>query len=180
MTRETARDLIYDFQGVMKAFILRFGGAFQLQSLFNHQGCTIMDCVLCQPLETYEVCSFQHWRVVVNYNQNKLGKCMVCLNRHDEDICNLRPDEIGELWEVIRKVKTALLSCFQPDHFNYAFLMNKDAHVHLHVIPRYRRTHIFSEIEFQDNDEVTKLELPEHVQKQIVAVLRSEFQERPT
>lgn len=139
-----------------------------------------MDCLLCQPLETCEVCSFLHWRVVVNYNQNKLGKCMICLNRHEEDICNLRPEEIAELWEVIRKVKTTLLACFQPDHFNYAFLMNRDAHVHLHVIPRYRRNRLFAEVEFQDNDEVTKVELPVHIQNQIVAILRDSLREMPS
>jgi diadenosine tetraphosphate (Ap4A) HIT family hydrolase len=26
---------------------------------------------------------------------------------------------------------------FAPDHLNYSFLMNADAHVHLHVVPRY-------------------------------------------
>jgi diadenosine tetraphosphate (Ap4A) HIT family hydrolase len=138
-----------------------------------------VDCVLCQPLETYEVCSFQYWRVVVNYNQNKLGKCMICLKRHDEDICNLSQDEVSELWDVIRKLKVALLACFQPDHFNYAFLMNQDAHVHLHVIPRYRQDRLFAEIDFQDNDEVTKLELPAQIEKQIVAILRNSFEEKP-
>ena len=98
---------------------------------------------------------------------------MICLKRHDEDICNLRQEEVSELWVVIRKLKVALLACFQPDHFNYAFLMNKDAHVHLHVIPRYRQNRLFGEIEFQDNDEVTKLELPTQTEKQIVAILRN-------
>lgn len=138
-----------------------------------------MDCVLCQPLEAYEVYSFQHWRVVMNNNQNKLGKCMICLKRHEEDICNLRPEEVGELWDIIRKVKVVLLTCFQPDHFNYAFLMNKDAHVHLHVIPRYRQNHRFAQMEFQDSDQVTKLELPAPIEKQIVTMLRDSLEGKP-
>ena len=31
----------------------------------------------------------------------------------------------------------ALTALFEPDQVNFAFLMNVDAHVHLHVIPRY-------------------------------------------
>jgi len=135
-----------------------------------------MNCVLCQPLEADEAHSFEHWRVVVNHNQNKLGKCMICLKRHDEDICNLSEDEIRELWSIIRNLKAVLISCFQPDHFNYAFLMNQDAHVHLHVIPRYRGKRTFAGVEFQDNDDITNQKLPEETQRQIVAVLRNAIQ----
>ena len=131
-----------------------------------------MECVLCQPLEADEVYFTDHWQVVVNYNQNKLGKCMVCLKRHDEDICNLSDEEVRDLWAIIRKLKVALTSCFQPDHFNYAFLMNQDAHVHLHVIPRYRGTRTFAGVEFQDNDAITERRLPEHIHRRIVAALR--------
>ncbi len=129
-------------------------------------------CVLCQPLEADEVYSTDHWRVVVNYNQNKLGKCMVCLKRHDEDICDLSEEEVHDLWAIIRKLKAVLMSCFQPDHFNYAFLMNQDAHVHLHVIPRYRETRTFARIEFRDSDAITEQRLPEHIHRQIVTALR--------
>ncbi|HUT15279.1 MAG TPA: HIT domain-containing protein, partial [Anaerolineae bacterium] len=86
----------------------------------------------------------------MNRNQNKLGKCMICLRRHDEDICNLSNREVRELWAVIRRVKAALESCFQPGHFNYSFLMNQDAHVHLHVIPRYHDMRVFAGFEFHD------------------------------
>jgi diadenosine tetraphosphate (Ap4A) HIT family hydrolase len=80
------------------------------------------------------------WRVVVNHNQDKLGKVMLSLGRHEEDVSNLTEAEVSALWAVMRRVKAALDACFQPDHYNYAFLMNQDRHVHLHVIPRYRDT----------------------------------------
>ena len=38
-----------------------------------------MKCALCQPLDTDEIGSTEHWRVVVNHNQDKLGKCMIRL-----------------------------------------------------------------------------------------------------
>ena len=45
-----------------------------------------------------------------------------------------------------------LLTAFQPDHFNYAFLQNQDRHVHCHVIPRYAGTRRFAGMEFTDPD----------------------------
>jgi diadenosine tetraphosphate (Ap4A) HIT family hydrolase len=51
--------------------------------------------------------------------------------------------------------------------------MNQDAHVHLHVIPRYQSKRMFARVEFQDNDEITNRKLPEAVQQEIVAALRN-------
>jgi diadenosine tetraphosphate (Ap4A) HIT family hydrolase len=52
----------------------------------------------------------------------------------------------GELiWAVDR-----LSRAFAPDDFSDAFLQNQDAHVHLHVIPRYVGVRRFGGIEFAD------------------------------
>ena len=110
--------------------------------------------------------------MVVNLNQNKLGKVMVCLNRHDEDICNLSEEEVRDLWTMIRRLRNALTSCFQPDRFNYSFLMNQDSHVHLHVIPRYRGERIFAEVEFLDSDDIIQRRPPEQTHREIFAALR--------
>lgn len=50
----------------------------------------------------------------------------------------------------IVRVTTGLRSLFQPDQFNYAFLMNVDAQVHLHVIPRYAAPRTWRGREFTD------------------------------
>ena len=131
-----------------------------------------MSCALCQLSEADQIYSTDHWRVVVNHNQNKLGKCMVCLRRHDQDICNLSDTEVCDLWTTIRRLKVALVRCFEPDHFNYAFLMNQDAHVHLHVIPRYHGPRVFAGIEFQDSEAISERRLPEHLQAQMMSILR--------
>ena len=123
-------------------------------------------------MEADQVYSAQHWRVVVNLNQNKLGKLMVCLNRHDEDICDLTEAEVLDLWIVIRKLKGALTSCFQPDHFNYSFLMNQDSHIHLHVIPRYRGIRTVVGIQFLDSEDITQRRLPENAHREVVTLLR--------
>lgn len=131
-----------------------------------------MTCVLCEPLTEDEVYTAEFWRVIVNYNQNKLGKVMVVLRRHDEDICNLTDEEVLELWAVLGRLKSALVSLFQADHFNYSFLMNLDAHVHLHVIPRYCSARSFAGIEFEDSDDIPVRRLPQSSHNEVVAALR--------
>ena len=105
------------------------------------------ECSLCGEMAG-ELGRTAHWRVVLNYNQDRLGKCFLVLDRHEEDVCNLTPEEQNDLWRCLRAAKNAISSCFQPDHFNYMFLMNQDAHVHLHVIPRYRTPRSFANIDF--------------------------------
>ena len=39
---------------------------------------------------------------------------------------------------------------FQPDLFNYASLGNEIRHLHIHVVPRYKKQRIFQGIEFID------------------------------
>ena len=110
------------------------------------------DCVLCGPLLTPIIHESRWWRMAVNRNQNLLGKLIVVLKRHEEDVTLLQTDEWIELRaEVVWAVKR-LRNAFAPDHFNYAFLQNQDRHVHLHVIPRYANARRFADIDFTDPD----------------------------
>ena len=93
------------------------------------------------------------WTMAVNRNQNLLGKTMLVANRSVESVTELTPDEWSDLLHQITRVTATLDELFNPDQYNHAFLMNADAHVHLHVIPRYcaeRRWHgqVFSDPHF--------------------------------
>jgi diadenosine tetraphosphate (Ap4A) HIT family hydrolase len=115
-----------------------------------------MKLILCSGCDSFHidprdlVGTWEHWHVVVNHNQNYLGKLMLVLRHHATDVTDLTPDEQAELWRLLGAVKTALLGAFQPDHFNYAFLMNLDAHVHMHIIPRYAQPQVFAGMTFTD------------------------------
>ncbi len=74
---------------------------------------------------------------MINRNQNLLGKVMLVLSRDCDDVRQLKDDEWLQLHRDIGRVTSALDSLFEPDHYNYSFLMNVDRQVHLHVIPRY-------------------------------------------
>jgi len=115
-----------------------------------------MKLILCSGCDNFHidprdlVGTWEHWHVVVNHSQNYLGKVMLVLRRHATDVTALTSDEQAELWWLLGHVRMALLGAFQPDHFNYAFLMNLDAHVHMHVVPRYAQRRVFAGTTFTD------------------------------
>ena len=77
------------------------------------------------------------WRVVLNRNQNLLGKVMLVLRRDAHDVLEVSPDEWRSFTDELRRVRAAVDSLFRPDAWNHAFLMNADAQVHCHAVPRY-------------------------------------------
>jgi diadenosine tetraphosphate (Ap4A) HIT family hydrolase len=92
----------------------------------------------------------EHWRLVLNRNQDLLGKCFLALRRHCEAVTDLTSHEWAELHAQLRATTQALRQTFHPDHFNYAFLQNQDRHVHLHVIPRYAAPRVLAGEIFPD------------------------------
>lgn len=96
-----------------------------------------MDCVLCSDELSPILADSRSWRLVLNHNQNLIGKCMLVTRRHVEAVDQLTAMEWNDLRHQLRRATVALRQATQPDHFNYAFLQNQDRHVHLHIIPRY-------------------------------------------
>ena len=90
------------------------------------------------------------WTLAVNRNQDLLGKAMVVLRRPCIAVDEVRFDEWMALRRELRRLVPALRSLFAPDQFNFAFLMNLDAQVHLHVIPRYAGSRQWHGREFKD------------------------------
>lgn len=109
-------------------------------------------CSLCDPGLGPVLATSFHWQLVLNRNQNLLGKCFWVLRRHLESVSGLTAAEWADLHPQLTRTTRALTSAFRPDHFNYSFLQNKDRHVHLHIIPRYRRPRVFMDLTFEDPD----------------------------
>ena len=107
-------------------------------------------CVLCSQTLEPILAEGEHWRLVLNRNQDLLGKCFLALRRHCEAVTDLTSQEWTELHAQLRVTTDALRQTFRPDHFNYAFLQNQDRHVHLHVIPRYATPRVLAGEVFAD------------------------------
>lgn len=110
------------------------------------------ECALCDPNLGPVIAASDHWQLVLNRNQNLLGKCFLALRRHLEAVPLLSPAEWTDLHQQLAQATEMLRLAFQPDHFNYAFLQNQDRHVHLHLIPRYQEPRRFADLVFEDPD----------------------------
>lgn len=109
-------------------------------------------CLLCDPQLGPVLSESPAWRIVLNRNQNLLGKCLIATRRHIEAVPVLSGAEWQDLHRQLARTTRELEAAFQPDHFNYAFLQNQDRHVHLHVIPRYASARTFAGRLFEDPD----------------------------
>jgi diadenosine tetraphosphate (Ap4A) HIT family hydrolase len=111
------------------------------------------DCFMCRAeFETPVIRESAFWRTFINRNQNLLGKTVIALKRHEEDVPLLREDEWRDLRTEVRWAVERIRAAFAPDHFNYSFLMNMDHHAHLHVIPRYIGSREVAGVVFTDAD----------------------------
>jgi diadenosine tetraphosphate (Ap4A) HIT family hydrolase len=90
------------------------------------------------------------WTIAVNHNQDLLGKTMVILNRPCAAVVEVDPTEWTALHTELRRLVPALTALFVPDQFNFAFLMNEKAQVHLHVVPRYATAREWCGLRFED------------------------------
>ncbi|MBD0329888.1 MAG: HIT family protein [Thermoleophilia bacterium] len=119
------------------------------------------DCFACRTeFATPVLHESTRWRTVVNRNQDLLGKTFIVLRRHEEEVARLTEGEWSELLAEVRWVTDRVRAAFEPDHFNYAFLMNVDRHVHLHVIPRYVESRTVAGVEFVDADYPSAYRVP--------------------
>ncbi len=109
-------------------------------------------CSLCGASLTPVLDECVHWQVRLNLNQNLLGKLIIVLRRHEEQVVALTADEWNALHNQVRLMTARLRAAFEPDHFNYAFLQNQDRHVHLHIIPRYAQPRDVAGHRFEDPD----------------------------
>lgn len=91
------------------------------------------------------------WTAAVNRNQNVLGKSMLVLRRPCTAVVDIDRHEWAALHGEIERMVSAIDALFAPDQFNFAFLMNVDSQVHLHVIPRYSTSRIWNGRAFVDS-----------------------------
>jgi len=78
--------------------------------------------MLCDPRLGPSLGESAYWRMVLNRNQNLLGKCFLATRRHVEAVAALAGEEWLKLHRQLVVATGMLALAFQPDHFNYAFL----------------------------------------------------------
>lgn len=114
----------------------------------NH--CTIIAQYERDGQHPFVITANDYWIMALNENQATLGRIYFSLRRHETDVTAITHEEQTALWQLLAKGKNALEKLFAPDHYNYVFLMNVDAHVHMHIYPRYKSVRTFDGDTFLD------------------------------
>ena len=100
-----------------------------------------------------------YWKIILFEDQAYLGRCVIVLKRHCDELSNLTLDEWSDFYEVVKKLEFALKKTFKATMFNWACLMN-DAYksknpkpqVHWHFRPRYEHEVRFADETFIDKE----------------------------
>jgi diadenosine tetraphosphate (Ap4A) HIT family hydrolase len=100
------------------------------------------ECSFCALLEAGDhatrIVEFEHSVAFLTLDQSHPGRCVLILRRHLDHFHEL-PDELFLAFgREMRRLDAALRRAFEPDRMNHAVLGNRIAHVHWHLIPRYR------------------------------------------
>ncbi len=82
-------------------------------------------------------------RVVLAGDPDYPGFCRVILNRHVREMTDLPAAERTRLMQVVFATEAAVRALLAPDKVNLASLGNRVAHLHWHVVPRFRRDRHF-------------------------------------
>lgn len=113
-------------------------------------------CILCSVINknkkvvSLEIKRFEYCCVSLNLYPYNPGHLMIFPLRHIEDIRELTENEELEINKVTKLMLDVLDDVYEPGGFNLGYNINKFsgasiAHIHLHIVPRYR-----SEIGFMD------------------------------
>ncbi len=95
-------------------------------------------CPLCTAQDETVLWQGSRCRVILVNDQDYPGYCRVIWNAHIKEMTDLREPDRAHFMEVVFAVESVLRELLQPDKINLASLGNQVAHLHWHVIPRYK------------------------------------------
>ncbi len=125
-----------------------------------------------------------YWSVVLDENQEYLGKAFVTLRRHASSIPDLSDAEWSDLKLVMSEYEKAIKSAFSADVINWQCLMNnavaahQPTHVHWHAHPRYLGGATFAGEDFPDPKWPRRIEkTPKIVDKKTFSAIVTKIRE---
>lgn len=113
------------------------------------------DCPACKPsveFKNLNIFAGQYWTIRLHTNQTYLASCVIVLNRHLEDLFDIRSEEKEELFHLTKMLREVIRAQFKPNLFNYVSLGNVIKHLHLQIIPRYDQSREFDNLIFHDKN----------------------------
>lgn len=105
-----------------------------------------------EEFKKFRIKEYNFWKVELHGNQCYLGRCIIMLKRHLEDLFDISEEERNELFEIGKVLRNAQIKAFDADMVNYSSLGNETRHLHIHVIPRYKSPREFAGVTFKDEN----------------------------
>ena len=148
------------------------------------------NCEICPILATHndgkdmQIIETEKWRVVLDPNQQFLGKAFVTLLEHKSSLSDLDETDWRDFEALVKCLESALKKAFQPNHFNWSCLMNlaamsgQETHVHWHIHPRYDKAVTVAGETFEDTQWYPRKEKIDHVvDKEVLRAVASKIKE---
>jgi len=148
------------------------------------------NCEICPILATHndgkdvQIIETEKWRVVLDPNQQFLGKAFVTLLKHKTSLSDLNEADWKDFEVLVKRLESALKKAFQPNHFNWSCLMNlaamsgQETHVHWHVHPRYDKPITIAGETFEDTQWYPRKEKTDHVvDKEVLRTVANKIKE---
>ncbi|MDD5036846.1 MAG: HIT family protein [Methylococcaceae bacterium] len=102
----------------------------------------MIQCDFCDlveiPLHAAKIIEFEYSVGFLNVDQSYPGRSVLILKQHFEHFHEIPLPIFAQFNCEMRRLAEGIDTVFKPDRLNYAVLGNLIAHVHWHVIPRYR------------------------------------------
>ena len=77
-------------------------------------------------------------KVVLFKEQSHRGRVIVASKHHVAEMVELSPEERAAFIEDVNRVATVLHEVFHPDRVNYGAYNDTGAHLHFHLVPKYK------------------------------------------
>ncbi len=111
------------------------------------------NCRFCDFKENYLIIKdYKYWTLVLAESQYILGRTIAFLKRHIRFFEELTDEESLEIKQIVGEIKSALNKTFKPDWFNVMQLGNLVPHLHIHMVPRYKKVRKYDGRIFVDKD----------------------------
>lgn len=111
---------------------------------FSKEPATLSNpCPLCDLPDSSLVWQNNELAVIDAQEADYPGFCRVIWRKHQTEMSQLQPDQRQRLMSAVFAVEQVLIDKVQPDKINLASLGNQVAHLHWHVIPRYKNDQHF-------------------------------------
>jgi diadenosine tetraphosphate (Ap4A) HIT family hydrolase len=124
---------------------------------------------------------YDHWCVLLRPQQVTLGSLVLAAKSEATAFGALPAGAHAELAIVTADIERHLQRTLHYDKINYLMLMMVDPHVHMHVLPRYRKPAAFDGHEFADAgwpgpaDLKSIAEMPEVARRSLLWTLQQRF-----